>query len=135
MSGRPRWRGSTAWTTRRGRRCASGSHAAPCPYVFVRVRAYAAHLRERTQGRPDVQVSNLDAHARVKRADAHVQLDETAGQDVATNVQPVQPNVQPHVQLDPRRGCLAGKSACAWRAWTRWTYPHAMSLTSSGWPC
>jgi hypothetical protein len=57
----------------------------------------AAQLR----GRADVQVSNLDTHARVKRPDAHVQLDETAGQDVATNVQPVQPNVQPHVQLDP----------------------------------
>jgi hypothetical protein len=56
---------------------------------------------ESAWGRADVQHAAADAHARVKGADAHVQLDETAGQDVGPNVQPVQPNVQPHVQLDP----------------------------------
>jgi len=56
---------------------------------------------ESAWGRADVQHAAADTRARVKESDAHVQLDETAGQDVAMNVRPVQPNVQPHVQLDP----------------------------------
>jgi len=56
---------------------------------------------ESAWGRPDVQHAAADTRARVKGADAHVQLDETAGQDVGPNVQPVQLDVQPNVQLDP----------------------------------
>jgi hypothetical protein len=64
---------------------------------------------ESAWGSLDVQRATTDTHAR-EGSDTDVQLDETAGQSVAPNVQRVQQDVQPNVQLDPvKLTCRCGQ--------------------------